>query len=433
MHNVRKTFVASASELQSSDLYMTVKATLFTVPAPNLNGVRCTEAFLDEIVDHQDKYVGLPLCADVSNLVKGRYDKLGHCYDPNTGVFSSSIIGSFYEFEKVKREDGEISLVGCARILKRNKNVCHAISELFADNALKFSFEIACGAYTELEDGTIEIDASDKNFIEGMCVVSFPACPDAVATLLVAEIIETANQDENLDTDKDSEKEAATMPNKTAQETAEIVAEAAEVEVADKVETAETEVKETAEVNENTEVAENAEVKQTDETAEIVVHEHTVEVHDIDAYDTEDGSSVSEHLVHEIHTVTPIDNTIDTGYGKQDVVVVPLAEAENATDSTGPQETAVAAEHVEAEEVKTETAEDNTIAATIAELQASIEELKRELAELKNERNTDTIVAEVTKDVVAQVNPFVGDMKLSDKKYSLLEAPAKHEKYTLLD
>lgn len=67
MQNVKKTFVASASELQSSDLYMTAKMIMFTVPSANLNGVRCTEAFLDEIVEHEDKYVGLPLCADVVN------------------------------------------------------------------------------------------------------------------------------------------------------------------------------------------------------------------------------------------------------------------------------------------------------------------------------------------------------------------------------
>lgn len=35
MSHMTKTFIASASELQSSDLYMTIKATLFTVPGAN--------------------------------------------------------------------------------------------------------------------------------------------------------------------------------------------------------------------------------------------------------------------------------------------------------------------------------------------------------------------------------------------------------------
>lgn len=81
-----------------------------------------------------------------------------------------------------------MALVGYARVLKRNKKVCKAIGELFAEGALKFSFEISCGTYETLEDDTILIDAADNNFIEGMCIVSFPACPEAVALELVAEI-----------------------------------------------------------------------------------------------------------------------------------------------------------------------------------------------------------------------------------------------------
>lgn len=153
---------------------------------------------MDEIVEHQDKYIGLPLCADTVNLVKGRYQKLGHCYDPKTGVFSSSIIGSFYRFEKEELDNGEMALVGYARVMKRNKRVCKAIGELFAEGALKFSFEISCGSYEVLDDDTILIDAADNNFIEGMCIVSFPACPEAVALDLVAEINSIGKEADNM-------------------------------------------------------------------------------------------------------------------------------------------------------------------------------------------------------------------------------------------
>ena len=90
---------------------------------------------MNEIVEHQDKYIGLPLCADTVNLVQGRYTKLGHCYNPRTGVYSSSIIGSFYRFEKEELDNGETALVGYARVMKRNKRVCKAIGELFAEGA----------------------------------------------------------------------------------------------------------------------------------------------------------------------------------------------------------------------------------------------------------------------------------------------------------
>jgi len=79
-----KTFVASAiiSELQSSDIYLTVKARLFDLNA-NLNGVRVTAAFLDEIVNNEEKYIGIPLCADVRGLLAN--ETIGHMYDKRTG------------------------------------------------------------------------------------------------------------------------------------------------------------------------------------------------------------------------------------------------------------------------------------------------------------------------------------------------------------
>lgn len=157
--------------------------------------------------------------------MKGRYEKLGHCYNPNTGTFSSSIIGSFYKFEKEELESGELALIGYARILKRNKKVCKAVSELFADGNLKFSFEISCGEYEELDDSTILIDCADKNFIEGMCIVSFPACPAAIARDLVAEINGMGKEaDQMNEMDKSAEVIAEeTVVESAAEETAEEV------------------------------------------------------------------------------------------------------------------------------------------------------------------------------------------------------------------
>jgi len=45
-------FASVISEIQQSDIYLTVKARLFETPGANLNGVRVTPAFLSEIVEH---------------------------------------------------------------------------------------------------------------------------------------------------------------------------------------------------------------------------------------------------------------------------------------------------------------------------------------------------------------------------------------------
>ena len=370
------TFIASASELQTSDLYMTVKATLFTVPEPNLNGVRCTHEFLSEIVDNQEKYIGLPLCADVKNLANGQYEKLGHCYNAVTGTFSTSMIGSFFKFEVAELEGEGEALVGYARILKRNKAVCKAIGELFAEGALKFSFEINCGSYQKLEDDTILIDASEDNYLEGMCVVSFPACPEAVALQLVAEI-EACNKDLN--------KEAEHMPNEetvVAEETA-----------------AETEAKE--EVAEVTEPAAEEEQK---ETAEVVVHESHVEIEETSAYDTNTGEEATERVVHETHTCTV---------------------AEEEKEDPEPKE----------EEEETAACKKEKENAEIASLQEAIAELRKELAEAKTSvEDIRKLFAEQEKKISESVNPFMAELS-QPKKYSLLdeEQHTSAQHFSLLD
>lgn len=69
--------VLSISEYQSSNIYMTITARMCST-RPNLNDMAVTEAFIGEIVDNANKYVGLPLCADVSKMSKKDYRGLGH-------------------------------------------------------------------------------------------------------------------------------------------------------------------------------------------------------------------------------------------------------------------------------------------------------------------------------------------------------------------
>ena len=422
MQNVMKTFVASASELQSSDLYMTIKATQFTVPSANLNGVRCTIGFMDEIVEHQDKYIGLPLCADTVNLVKGRYQKLGHCYDPKTGIFSSSIIGSFYRFEKEELDNGEMALVGYARVMKRNKRVCKAIGELFAEGALKFSFEISCGSYEVLDDDTILIDAADNNFIEGMCIVSFPACPEAVALDLVAEINSIGKEADNM------------------------------TDVIETVEIAEEEqVEEAVDASEAVNGDDNIELATSTETAEVIVTTEHFEREETRAFDTQTGTEVTEVLTREqrVREVVP-EATI--AVGSEDAV----ANAEEA--QVVPEQAQVASEAIhDATEVHQEPAEpvqevaevaepvqepieavveqtaaaapENVYAQAFAELQEIVAALRTEIESL---RQSATVIAEKNDDN-AMVNPFISEIS-TPVKYSLLDKVEKSSTaYSLLD
>lgn len=182
-------FFAEASSIMSSDLYMTVQMVMFVAEEANLNGVRVTEAFIDDVVANQDRYITLPLVADTRMLWNGGH--LGHKYDPKSDTFDTTIIGSFYKFEK-KVEANVASLVGYARISKRDQETCNAIAKLYAEGQLKFSFEIACSVMSELDDGTMRIDAKPGNYLTSLCVVSQPACPNAVAMQLVAETNEEA-------------------------------------------------------------------------------------------------------------------------------------------------------------------------------------------------------------------------------------------------
>lgn len=417
MQNVTKTFVASASELQSSDLYMTVKTTMFTVPSANLNGVRCTAEFLDEIVEHQDKYVALPLCADVVNLVKGKYEKLGHCYNARTGTFSSSIIGSFYKFEKEEMENGETALVGYARIMKRNKNVCKAIGELFAEGALKVSFEISCGSYEELDDGTILIGRSDKNFLEGMCVVSFPACPDAIAHELVAEINSIGKEaDEMTDVFKNAEVVVSIVGEEQVEPAAEeVVAE----EAREEQEIAESEpAEEQVEIAQEEEAQAEEDKPEETEIAEVRVSVNHFETETVRSYDTETGVE-----------------TVVTQSVEESVYGIPAEGQAQAVS-------AEAEEHEEEQKVevaqKERTASEQMLDRVIAELEA----MRKELAEMKASRNQpEEIVAEEVVSAASEepihdegsgVNPFIAEIS-TPRRYSLLESAAKNEGYSLLE
>ena len=419
MNEARKVCFASViSEIKQSPIFLTVKARLFETPRANLNGARVTPAFLNEIIENQEKYVGLNLNADVKALVNGQYDRLGHLYDARTGEFHSTQIGSFYKFEKEDFDEGSY-LVGYARISKQKKSICKAIGELFASGALKFSFEITCGSYEELDDGTIRIDAAEENFLEGMAVVSFPACEDATALEMVAELTDANGRGDTKMTDvKD-----------TVTEVAEKIKAEEEAACEDKKQCSEEENA----CNNEKQVSEETASKQ--ENATVYVTENHEERQAVYTYDDETGVSTD--------TVVTVDQSVS--YRKEDNVfaeeaVVAEADGDTESDSDSESETEPEPEADPAEGANTDATENKKTAeqliaeqndaidkqkAMIAELMEIVKTLQSEISELKEAHKE---VAAVKKDN-STMNPFLAEINTNGNGYELLKS-SKNESST---
>ena len=459
-------FASVISEIQQSDVFMTVKARICEAPAANLNGARVTEAFIDEIVGNEKRYVGLPLYADVKALTNGNYNRLGHLYDVRTGEFHSTQVGSFYKFEK--QVNGEnCYLVGYARIPKRNKKLSKAISELFADGALKFSFELSVGEYEELDDDTILIDASENNYLEGTAIVTYPACEDAVALELVAqkaddtrkgdeEMAEVENKAEVVETEATQPELAEEKVEETAETVSEDETAACKKKENSEDENAEEETACKDKKNAEEEVSEeetackdkkNAEQVQAEETAAVVMHETHVERHEQCAYDTDTGKEVCQAVTIETHASDVTEGTlVETANGIQvaeagdgdggdstetpaEPTPEPAADPNPATDdNSGGSSVTDPEPAAEEEDVVVDMDQKKTAEQMIAELMEMINGLKSEIAELKEQKQ----VAEV-KPVIGEVNPFVDTLK-AENKYSLLEkVRANTSSYSLLE
>lgn len=403
MDTYTKTIFASlerVSEIQQSDLYMTVKLRICEASVANLNHVRVTPAFITEIVTNKEAYIGLPLSVDIDNLTEGNFKQLGHMYDADTGRFYSTQIGSFVDFElECQNAEGKannLALVASVRIMKRNAEVCDAVLELFKRNELKCSFEISCGAYQELDDGTLLIDANESNHFEGAAIVSYPACENAVALDLVAQS-KNQSEDDKMDDIKNNEV--------TAESEAVI---ASETENAEEVETAEVEV--TAEAEETVKV-------------EAEVEEHENAACGKDEPEEEDAACKKKKCGEDAEEDEAKDSPEDE---KKDKTEEKCAEVEVAEEE-------VAADAVaESQGNNTELAE---LKKLIAEMSDSIKNLTDQVASLKEKQEPDvkSIVAEALKD---QDNIFVDSIKLEggEKKYGLLESekPKKPREWTLL-
>lgn len=195
----------SVNQKKSNDLFLYVEMRMQST-RPNGNGEGVTEAFIDSVVNNQELYNCQPLYVDLECLLAQKYQSLGHLFDKETGTFGTQQIGSMCSFRKVSDEYG-YSLVGEARIPKRDWDICEAVIELFELGMLSFSFEIFYyPSDTITQDGVRYVDASERNVLRGMCIVSVPAYRESVALDMVAEE-EKKEESEVLENDLDEPEE----------------------------------------------------------------------------------------------------------------------------------------------------------------------------------------------------------------------------------
>lgn len=168
--------------MEHNEIFLELKMLMFDNRV-NLNNVVYTNAFLEEIVEHKEKYICLPLVCDTDALLY--HEEMTHLLNPHSNTFGTLQIGSFKDFEIIEEEDGRKCLIGYARVPKRNAEICNALMYLHEIGELKFSYEIIVHTCT-VEQGVTTVDVSDDNHLIGLAVVTHPACPTATS-LLVAE------------------------------------------------------------------------------------------------------------------------------------------------------------------------------------------------------------------------------------------------------
>ena len=166
---------------------------LFTTE-PNLNKVQVTKAFVEDIVENKENYIGLPLFVDMNKLRKNFLKNLDHAYDRKNDEFKTEMVGSFYDFELEEIDKEIYGLIGKVKIAKRNRQTVEAIKKMFAEHNLNVSFEIAVKD-SEQADGITIVDKGEGNMLVGMAIVTLPACENATTLKLVANIDENVLRD----------------------------------------------------------------------------------------------------------------------------------------------------------------------------------------------------------------------------------------------
>ena len=280
MENKENTIVLLAEEVaidekRSNDIFLLISFKLFD-NSGNRNREGVTASFISEIINNEDKYAALPIYADVPALLGKQYDSLGHKYDPETGMFGTTQIGGLVDYKMSINESGIVSLYAEARIPKRESEICERLQELYVMGGLNVSFEVKYNPDNIIvKDGVRFVNAGEGNTLTGMCIVSIPACPDANALDMVAEVVNAEETTEQNEVKEEVPNEKETVVSEEVKEEVVEASEAPEAEIAE--ETATAEVAEAEVVHEEVEVKESFTKDQFDgQTYHEVKTEHTI-------------------------------------------------------------------------------------------------------------------------------------------------------------
>lgn len=408
--------VTIAEEDKQNPVFLSIRLKLAD-NAGNRNREGITAAFISDVIKRQEEFDCLPFYADVKNLLARNYDQLTHLYNRFTKKFSSTQIGSLTDFYSETDNDGVISLYATARVPKREQDICLRLAELYDMGRLCVSFEVRYNPeYTIEKDGVLFIDANEDNALTGIALVSVPACVDAVALDMVAEVADDSVAIVAESEEHNSERgETETMPKEmemtaeveetvaeeTAQAEAEAVQEETPVAVAEEESTAESAEGENAESVE-TVVAEeeqnaNAE-SQEDANAEVL--DHSVETYEAVEKCPETGETMHVQVVTErlVETVDPA-----TVIAEKDAKIAEL-------------ETRIA----ELEQVKAQY--DEIIAEREAQVLAEKQAKARAFAEKQGLNADDTAVAEAIKELDYTK---IAELSMAEEKEEANEEPAK--------
>ncbi|NBI28606.1 hypothetical protein [Chengkuizengella marina] len=176
------------NESNSNDLFMELDILLLK-NSPNLNGYFFQEDFIDEIVENQKKYVGLPIVVDAEKLMSEDFLNLKHNYSKIVKKFYSEQIGSYVSFEKKYDSNNIAELHGKARVSKRNEDLVTMLMELYQSPiGLNLSVEAFVSDYTIDENNHLIVGASPNNHLMSDCIVSFPAEPESTVLKLASEL-----------------------------------------------------------------------------------------------------------------------------------------------------------------------------------------------------------------------------------------------------
>lgn len=272
--------------------------------------------------------------------------------------------------------------------------------ELYELGALSFSFEIKYVLSDTVEiDGVRYVDASDRNVLFGMTIVTTPAYDESVALNLVAEenteiLSDTTESDEGVETMKDKVNEAV------AEQEAPVVEEAQNEAIAEEV-AAETPVVEEVSEEKVEETVAEAEVN-----VEETVAENTVaEAESKEGEEDDDKEDEKEEV-----------ETASAG------LIPVLAHPEDCVCEENAEDVAIDAAHagIEADEAK--------LRAQIAQLEAELEMLRAEHMELEAYRAAQRAQELQAKQTTVRVFAEKQGLDTNDEEVSKAIAELDYEK-----